>query len=344
MRLAIIGSTGLVGEELLSILEGSSLRNVQLLLAASSSKPNRTQLYGKTPHPVRDIESVLEQKPDIAIFSAGADVSRAWAPHFIEQNCWVIDNSSAWRMHPKCPLVVPEINSHLIAKNGSKPSIIANPNCATIQLAVALEPLHRHFTLEEVTISTYQAVSGAGATALQQLQSEQRGEIPSKRPLLHNIHDNLIPQIGLLHEGHSEEEQKIQEELRKILTLPRLPVHATCVRVPLLRGHSESVYIRTKKPIDSSSATDVLCAKSDLIVHKKDYPTPKEVAKSDPVHIGRIRQDKDDPQGLQLWIVADNLRKGAATNALQIATKLLSKKLLTQENKTSDSQKTTHPQ
>ncbi len=324
MRLAIVGSTGLVGRELLDVLAMRAWNPQQLLLAASKKPGTRKQLFRARSYVVQTPADVLQEQPSLAIFSAGSATSQTWAPRFLQAGCWVIDNSSAWRMDPNCPLIVPEVNAAALPVDSTRPpAVIANPNCATIQLAVALHPLHERFGLQEVILSTYQSVSGAGQEALRQLNTEQAAQTPENQVLPHPIHNNLIPQIGPLQEGTSEEERKIQEELRKILAHPQLPIHVTCVRVPLTRSHSESIYIRTKKPITAAAAKKALAQQPGVVLYASNYPTPSEVAYDDRVHVGRIRQDANDPYGLQLWVVADNLRKGAATNALQIAEHLV---------------------
>ena len=314
MRLAIVGATGAVGQELLQGLAERSYPVEKLWLAASDKKKGRKLNYQSHTQTIHTVEEVLRQRPNVAIFSAGATTARKWTARFVEAGCRVIDNSSAWRMKEGCPLVVPEVNGDTLGDA----SIIANPNCATIQLVMALYPLQKHFGLCELTLSTYQAVSGAGNAALVQLSTERSGKSPKKQALPQPIHENIIPQIGPIEKGHSEEERKIKQEVRKILQLPKLPVHVTCTRVPLVRGHSESVYLRTEKPVEVVDAISALRKQSGLKLYEKSYPTPQQATHQDLVHVGRLRKDEDDPYGLHLWVVADNLRKGAATNALQI--------------------------
>ena len=314
MHLGIVGATGAVGEEILRALEERAYPSGELWLAASGREEGRTLDYQGHSKPVYTVDELLKKRLEVAIFSAGAATAQKWAPRFAEAGCRVIDNSSAWRMEKSCPLVVPEVNGWTLGNA----NVISNPNCATIQLVLALYPIKRRFGLCELTLSTYQAVSGAGRAALAQLSAERRGQTLEKQALPHPIHENLIPQIGHIEEGHSEEERKIKQEVRKILQLPRLPIHVTCVRVPLARGHSESVYLRTKHPVEIEEAAEALRKQAGLLLYEESYPTPQRASYQDLVQVGRLRKDENDSCGLHLWVVADNLRKGAATNALQI--------------------------
>lgn len=320
MRVGIVGITGLVGRTFLQSLPLFGLDGAEVYGAASARSVGMKLPFRGGELSVEPIEALLERELDIVFFSAGASVSEAWAPRFVERGALVIDNSSAWRMHPDVPLVVPEVNAHAIAGH----HLIANPNCSTIQLVVVLEPLRRAFGLERVIVSTYQAVTGTGQKAVVQLQAEREGKAPSSSAYPHPIDLNCLPQCDVfMEEGYTKEEWKIIRETRKILNMPELAITATAVRVPVLGGHSESVNITLGRPASVQEVREVLAQAPGIVVQDEPersfYPMPRYVGGQHEVFVGRIRRDTSHPRGINLWIVADNLRKGAATNALQIA-------------------------
>jgi len=324
MRIGIVGVTGLVGRTFLSALPLYGFERAEVYGAASPKSVEQRIPFRTGDLVVESIESLLEKKLDMVFFSAGAAVSRTWAPRFAEKGAWVIDNSSAWRLEPHIPLLIPEVNPHHL--NGSR--LIANPNCSTIQLLVALAPLERAFGLAKVLVSTYQAVTGTGQKAVAQLWAERQSEPVNEPAYAYPIDLNCIPQCDAFEEGgYTREEWKIVRESRKILDRPDLAISATAVRVPVLGGHSESVYITLQRPATINEVRATL-AKAPGVILQDDpatqtYPMPRYVGGQDQVYVGRLRQDPHDPRSFWLWIVADNLRKGAATNALQIAQLLL---------------------
>lgn len=320
MRVGIVGVTGLVGRTFLQSLPLFGLDKAEVYGAASPRSVGTKLPFRGEELRVEPIEALLERELDLVFFSAGASVSETWAPRFVEKGALVIDNSSAWRMHPEVPLVVPEVNAHTIAGH----RLIANPNCSTIQLVVVLEPLRRAFGLERVVVSTYQAVTGTGQKAVAQLQAEREGKNPAPSVYPHPIDLNCIPQCDVfMEEGYTKEEWKIIRETRKILNMPELAITATAVRVPVLGGHSESVNITLARPASVQEVREVLSQAPGIIIQDEPersfYPMPRYVGGQHEVFVGRIRRDTSHPRGINLWIVADNLRKGAATNALQIA-------------------------
>ncbi len=324
MRVAIIGATGLVGRTMLRVLEERGFPVTSLhLFASPRSTGERIEWKGGEPLVVEPLTDILPTV-DIALFSAGGAISREWAPKFVATGAVVIDNSSYWRMNADVPLVVPEVNAAdaLLHKG-----IIANPNCSTIQLVVALQPLHEAFGLKRVIVSTYQSVSGAGQKGVDQLQSELVGSTPTARISPHPIAHNAVFHTIAEQHGDSEEEIKMQRETRRIMHLDNLAIAVTCVRVPVLGGHAEAVVIETERHITPALAADVLSRAPGIILEddptNHGYPTPQRVANSDAVHVGRLRADSSAKNGLMMWVVADNLRKGAATNAVQIAELLL---------------------
>ncbi len=324
MKIGIVGVTGLVGRTFLSALPLYGLDRAMVYGAASPKSEGQRIPFRSGELVVERIEALLERKLDIVFFSAGASVSREWAPRFAEKGAWVIDNSSAWRLEPGIPLIIPEVNPHHL--NSSR--LIANPNCSTIQLLVALAPLERAFGLAQVLVSTYQAVTGTGQKAVAQLLAERQGEAISEPAYPYPIDLNCLPQCDVFEEGgYTREEWKIVRESRKILDRPDLSISATAVRVPVLGGHSESVYVTLQKPASVEEVRAVLMEAPGVIVQDdpatRTYPMPRYVGGQDQVYVGRLRQDPSNPHSFWLWIVADNLRKGAATNALQIAHLLL---------------------
>ena len=327
-KVAIAGATGVVGREMIKVLEEREFPVSELLpLASERSEGQKLEFQGREVI-VRRLKPDSFAGVDIALFSPGASVSREFAPHAARAGAVVIDNSSAFRMEQDVPLVVPEVNAHAVAQALNRRRIIANPNCSTIQLVVVMKPLHDAAGLERVIVSTYQSVSGAGQKGIDELESQSRalfslGEIaPSKFP--HRIAFNLLPEIGgARDDGYTEEEMKMVNESRKILGLPQLAVSATCVRVPVFYCHSEAAHLFFKEPLSPDQAREILRKApgvkviDDLKEHV--YPMPVLGAGDDDTLVGRIRKDLTAPNGLALFIVSDNLRKGAATNAVQIA-------------------------
>lgn len=326
MKLAIVGATGLVGSTMLKVLEERNFPVSELIPVASSRSMGQSIDYMGNTYSVHSPEQALEKNPDLVLFSAGGDLSRELAPRFADQGAYVIDNSSAWRMDPDVPLVVPEVNGHRLRR---EQHLIANPNCSTIQLVMVLHPLHEAYKLRRVVVSTYQSVSGAGQKGVRELKAQREGG-EEKQCFPHRIDLNLIPHIDQFTEsGYTREEEKMINETRKILDDESIRITATAVRVPVISSHSESVNIEFWNEFDESSIRDVLARQSGLIVvdnpPMNGYPTPLEASGRDEVFVGRIRRDLSHPQTLNCWIVADNLRKGAATNAVQIAKYIRSK-------------------
>lgn len=320
MRIGIIGVTGLVGRTFLQALPVFGFDKAEVYGAASAQSVGKRIPFRSGELEVESIESLLKRELDIVFFSAGASVSREWAPRFAEKGVRVIDNSSAWRMEPNIPLVVPEVNPHTI---GNAP-LIANPNCSTIQLVVVLAPLMKAFGIERVVVSTYQAVTGTGQKAVDQLMAEREGRTVEKPVYPYPIDLNCLPQCDVFEaEGYTKEEWKIIRESRKILEAPDLAITATAVRVPVLGGHSESVNITLAREASLEEVREVLRQAPGIILQDEPerhfYPMPRYASGQNEVFVGRLRRDTSHPRGINLWIVADNLRKGAATNALQIA-------------------------
>jgi aspartate-semialdehyde dehydrogenase len=328
-KVAIVGVTGLVGRIMLKVFEERALPVDVLIPVASVKSAGQEVVFSGRKIPIVTIEEAIKQQPDIAVFSAGARVSRQYAPVFAEAGTIVIDNSSAWRMDDNVPLVVPEINANTIT---SEHKIIANPNCSTIQMVVALQPLHEAYGLKKVWVATYQSVTGSGMKAVQQLEAERAG-INTKSYYPHPIDLNVLPHGGnFLDNGYTDEEMKLVNESRKILNIPDLKVSPTVVRVPVKGGHSEAISATFKKIVDIRNIRDILAMRKGIKLQDNPYydiyPMPLFVEGEDDVYIGRLRADLNDPHTLNMWVVADNLRKGAATNAVQIAQHLISEKLL----------------
>jgi aspartate-semialdehyde dehydrogenase len=320
MRLAIVGVTGLVGNEVLEVLEERNIQIDELIPVASAKSEGKLIRFKDKEYKVVTVAESLQMKPDIAIFSAGAKASLEYAPKYAEIGTIVIDNSSAWRMNPANKLVVPEINGKVIE---SKDRIIANPNCSTIQLVMVLAPLHKIFGIKRVVVSTYQSVSGTGKAAVDQLMNERKG-IEGEKVYPHPIDLNALPHIDVFdEEGNTREETKIIHETRKILGDDSIRITATTVRIPVLGGHSEAVNIEFHKDYDIHELRQILIETPGIIVQDDPcnnlYPMPVNAHKKDEVFVGRIRRDNSLENSLNLWIVADNLRKGAATNTVQIA-------------------------
>jgi aspartate-semialdehyde dehydrogenase len=327
MNVAIAGATGLVGSTMLRVLEEHDFPVSTLIPAASARSAGKEVLFRGAPYKVRTMQETLDARPDVALFSAGGDVSREWAPKFAAAGITVIDNSSAFRMDPEVPLIVPEVNAHALRREHR---IIANPNCSTIQMVVVLQPLHARFSLRRVVVSTYQSVSGTGYKALDQLQTEtwnrMHPEVPQAvhRVYPHPIDLNVLPHIDVfLEDGYTKEEQKMMQETRKIMELPALAITATTVRIPVIGGHSESVNAEFHQPVNLDAVRNLLQTAPGVVLRdepaQNSYPTPLEAQGKDEVFVGRLRLDASQSNTLNLWIVADNLRKGAATNAVQIA-------------------------
>lgn len=320
MNIAIVGATGLVGETFLKVLEAYNFPITSLCLFASAKSAGRSLIFKGKSYQVEELTAESFNRPlDIALFSAGGGISKVFAPIAASKGVLVIDNSSAWRMEKDVPLVVPEVNPEAAQKHRG---IIANPNCSTIQCVLPLKALHGAFGLKRVVYSTYQAVSGSGIKGIADLALTQKGEKPQFYP--HPIYGNCLPHIDtFLDSGYTKEEEKMINETRKILSLPALPVTATCVRVPVPMGHGVSVNVEFQQPVDIARAKKILgdfpgITLTDDPAHNI-YPLPAKSVGKDEVFVGRVRQDFSVPSGLNFWCVADNIRKGAASNAVQIA-------------------------
>jgi aspartate-semialdehyde dehydrogenase len=319
MKVAVVGATGMVGSVMLEVLAEQQFPYTELLLVASENSVGKKLTYQGKEYAVIGLAAAVEAAPDIAIFSAGGDTSLEWAPRFAEKGTVVIDNSSAWRMDPTKKLIVPEINGQLLTKDDL---IIANPNCSTIQLVMVLAPLHRKYGVQRVVVSTYQSITGTGVKAVQQLENERAG-IQGDMAYKYPIDKNCIPQCDVfLENGYTKEEMKLTNETKKILD-PNINVTATAVRVPVVGGHSEAVNISFENDFDLQEVRALLSQTPGITLQDDPanyaYPMPRMAAGKDDVFVGRIRRDESQANTLNLWIVADNLRKGAATNAVQIA-------------------------
>ncbi|HEY4655503.1 MAG TPA: aspartate-semialdehyde dehydrogenase [Cyclobacteriaceae bacterium] len=329
MKLAVVGATGLVGQEILQVMEERSFPFDELYLVASAKSVGSKVTYKGKDYSIISIEEAVKLAPDIAIFSAGGGTSLQWAPKFAEVGTIVIDNSSAWRMDPDKKLVVPEINGHVI---GIDDRIIANPNCSTIQMVLALAPLHVAYTIKRIVVSTYQSVTGTGKDAVRQMMDERSG-IDGTKVYPHPIDMNALPHIDVfLDNGYTKEEMKMVNETRKILGDDTIGVTSTTVRVPTIGGHSEAVNVEFAKDFDLSEVRRILAATPGIVVQDDPinnvYPMPIYAKGKDDVFVGRLRRDESQPNTLNMWVVADNLRKGAATNAVQIAEFMLEKSLV----------------
>ncbi|WP_203295179.1 aspartate-semialdehyde dehydrogenase [Luteirhabdus pelagi] len=329
MKIAVVGATGMVGSVMLELLEARNFPMNELLLVASEKSIGKTLLFKEKEYPIISMEDAIAKKPNIAIFSAGGSTSLEWAPKFSAVGTTVIDNSSAWRMDETKKLIVPEINAHLLT---SEDKIIANPNCSTIQLVMALAPLHQKYKIKRVVVSTYQSVSGTGNKAVQQLENEMKGE-KGEMAYPYPIHKNALPHCDVFEEnGYTKEEMKLAREPQKILDDRSFSVTATAVRIPTAGGHSESVNVEFKNDFDLTEVRRLLHETPGITVQDNPdtntYPMPIYAHGKDDVFVGRIRRDETQPNTLNMWIVSDNLRKGAATNAIQIAEYLIDKKLV----------------
>ncbi|GAA4134481.1 aspartate-semialdehyde dehydrogenase [Sphingobacterium kyonggiense] len=326
MKVAVVGATGLVGTEMLTVLAERNFPVTELIPVASErSKGKEIDFKGKKYKVVTPQEAIL-LKPDVALFSAGGSTSTEFAPLFAEAGITVIDNSSAWRMDPSKKLVVPEVNGDVLTNDDK---IIANPNCSTIQMVVVMKPLHEKYKIKRVVVSTYQSVTGTGVKAVDQLMNERNG-VEGEMAYPYQIDLNVIPHIDVFQDnGYTKEEMKMIQETNKIMSDDSIRVTATTVRIPVMGGHSESVNIEFENDFDVNEVRELLAASEGIIVVDNpanlEYPMPKDAHGKDEVFVGRIRRDESQDKTLNLWIVADNLRKGAATNAVQIA-ELLNKK------------------
>ncbi|WP_299251021.1 aspartate-semialdehyde dehydrogenase [uncultured Cytophaga sp.] len=330
MKVAVVGATGLVGTQMLTVLKERNFPITELIPVASEKSVGKEVEYNGKKYKIVSAATAISMKPDIAVFSAGGSTSLELAPIFAAAGTTVIDNSSAWRMDPTKKLIVPEVNAHELTKDDK---IIANPNCSTIQMVVVLEPLHKKYKIKRVVVSTYQSVTGTGKKAVDQLFDERKGEMNGEKAYPYQIDLNLLPHIDVFQEnGYTKEEMKMILETNKIMSDDTIKVTATTVRVPVIGGHSESVNIEFENDFDVNEVKELLSKSPGIIVKdnpaKLEYPTPLDAHNKDEVFVGRIRRDESQPKTLNLWIVADNLRKGAATNAVQIAEYLVSKKLV----------------
>ena len=329
MKIALIGATGMVGGVMMEIIKERHFSFDKLFLVASESSIGRKITFLKNEYNLIGIEQALQEGVDIAIFSVGSDTSLLWAPKFAEKGAFVIDNSSAWRMDPTKKLVVPEINGDVLTTDDK---IIANPNCSTIQLVMALAPLHSKYKMKRVVISTYQSVSGTGVKAVQQLDNEEAG-IEGEMAYPHKIGRNALPHCDVfLENGYTKEEMKLVKEPKKILRDNSFSITATAVRIPTDGGHSEAVNIQFHNDFDLTDVRQILSDTPGIIVQddvaNNIYPMPINAHNKDEVFVGRIRRDESQENTLNLWIVADNLRKGAATNTVQIAEYLIENNLV----------------
>ncbi|MBB6462021.1 aspartate-semialdehyde dehydrogenase [Flammeovirga kamogawensis] len=329
MKLAIVGATGLVGEQILKVLDERNFHFDELLLVASPRSAGKKFSYKGKEYTVVTPEQAIEQKPDIAIFSAGGGTSLEYAPKFAEAGSTVIDNSSAWRMDPSKKLIVPEVNAKSLTKEDK---IIANPNCSTIQMIVAIGPLHEKYTIKRIVVSTYQSVTGSGKAAVDQLFDERAGK-EANMVYPHQIDLNVLPHIDVFQDnGYTKEEMKMINETKKILEDDTVKVTATTVRIPTVGGHSESVNIEFEKEFDEAELRQILADSEGIIVQDDPlnnvYPMPLTSHNRDETFVGRIRRDETQEKTVNMWIVADNLRKGAATNTVQIAEYLVASGLV----------------
>jgi aspartate-semialdehyde dehydrogenase len=332
MKVAVVGATGLVGTKMMQVLRERNFPVSELLPVASERSVGKEVEYDGKKYKVVSMQDAIDQRPALALFSAGGSTSQEWAPKFAAAGIPVIDNSSAWRMDPSKPLVVPEVNADVLT---SSDMIIANPNCSTIQMVVALNPLHKAYGIKRIVVSTYQSVTGTGKKAVDQLFNERdkkEGEMAYK----YQIDLNAIPQIDVfMDNGYTKEEMKMVNETRKIMRTPQIAITATTVRIPVMGGHSESVNVEFEKEYDLEELKELLSSSPGVIVqdntNEQIYPMPLWAHEKDEVFVGRLRRDESQPKTLNMWIVSDNLRKGAATNAVQIAEYMLEKGLLKRE-------------
>lgn len=332
MKVAVVGATGLVGGEMLKVLEERNFPVTELIPVASEKSVGKKVSWKGKQYTVHSMQQAIDARPAIAIFSAGGSTSLEWAPKFAEVGTVVIDNSSAWRMNPANKLVVPEVNAHVLT---AEDKVIANPNCSTIQMVVALAPLHKKYKVKRIVVSTYQSVTGTGKNAVDQLMNERNGKEGAK-VYPHQIDLNVLPHIDVfLDNGYTKEEMKMVNETKKIMGDDSIRVTATTVRIPVIGGHSESVNIEFEQEFDLAEVRSLLEQAPGVIVQDDvkafKYPMPLLAHGKDEVFVGRLRRDETQPKTLNMWIVADNLRKGAATNAVQIAEYLMANKIIRSE-------------
>lgn len=330
MKLAVVGATGLVGQEVLKVLEERAVSFDELYLVASAKSVGQKIKFKGREYTIIGMEEAVALAPDVAIFSAGGGTSLEWAPKFAAKGTTVIDNSSAWRMDPTKKLIVPEINGHEL---GTDDLIIANPNCSTIQMVMALAPLHTKYKIKRIVVSTYQSVTGTGKDAVQQMMEERQGIKGGMKVYPHKIDMNALPHIdSFLDNGYTKEEIKMVNETRKILGDQSIGLTATTVRIPTMGGHSEAINVEFHKDYDLKEVRTILENAPGVIVEddvkNNVYPMPINSHGKDEVFVGRLRRDESQPNTLNMWVVADNLRKGAATNAVQIAEFLMEKSLV----------------
>ena len=332
MKVAVVGATGLVGTKMLEVLAERNFPITELVPVASARSKGKEVLYKGKAYKVVTMEEGIAAQPSVALFSAGGSTSLEWAPKFAAAGIRVIDNSSAWRMDPTKKLVVPEVNASVLTKDDL---IIANPNCSTIQMVVALQPLHAKYKIKRVVVSTYQSVTGTGKKAVDQLMEERKGNKVGADDMAYKytIDLNAIPQIDVfLENGYTKEEMKMVKETCKIMQDDTIKVTATTVRIPVMGGHSESVNVEFENEFDLKEVIDILAAAPGVVVQQNDadqfYPMPLWAHEKDDVFVGRLRRDETQAKTLNMWIVSDNLRKGAATNAIQIAEYLASKGII----------------
>ncbi len=329
MKVAVVGATGLVGTKMLQVLAERNFPLTELVPVASAKSVGKQVQFKGQNYSIVSMEDAIAAKPALAIFSAGGDTSKEWAPKFAEAGITVIDNSSAWRMDPTKKLIVPEVNAHVLT---AADKIIANPNCSTIQLVVVLKPLHEKYTIKRVVVSTYQSVTGTGVKAVEQLMNERKG-VQGEMAYKYPIDLNALPHIDVFMEnGYTKEEMKMTNETKKIMGDDRIALSATCVRIPTMGGHSESVNIEFENDFDLAELRNTLSAAPGIILQDDVanfiYPMPLTAHDKDDTFVGRLRRDETQANTLNCWVVSDNLRKGAATNAVQIAEYLVGKGLL----------------
>lgn len=329
MKVAVVGATGLVGTVMIKVLEERNFPVSEFIPVASERSVGKEVEFKGKRYKVVGMDTAVSMRPDIALFSAGGSTSLEWAPKFAAVGTIVIDNSSAWRMDPAKKLVVPEINAKVIGKDDK---IIANPNCSTIQMVVALGPLHEKYKIKRVVVSTYQSVTGTGVKAVDQMMNERKG-VKGEMAYAYPIDLNVIPHIDVfLENGYTKEEMKMVNETKKIMGDDSIRVTSTTVRIPVMGGHSEAVNVEFEKDFDLNEVRNILSSSPGIVlvddVKKLEYPMPMNAHNRDEVFVGRLRRDESQPNTLNMWIVADNLRKGAATNAVQIAEYLLQNKLV----------------
>lgn len=327
MRVAVVGATGLVGNTMLKVLQERNFPVTELIPVASEKSVGKKISFKDKEYEVIGLAQAVALKPDVALFSAGGTISKEWAPKFAEVGTTVVDNSSAWRMEKK--LIIPEINGDILTQEDK---IIANPNCSTIQMLVALAPLHQAYGVERIVVSTYQSITGTGMKAVQQLENEYKGE-KGEMAYPYPIHRNVLPHCDVFEEnGYTKEEMKLVRETKKIFADKHIRVTATAVRVPVVGGHSEAINVQFKKDFDLPTVRKLLSQAPGVILQDNTqtntYPMPIYANGKDEVFVGRLRRDESAPNTLNMWVVADNLRKGAATNTIQIAEYLIQKKLL----------------